>query len=1013
VIFACVLGVPVAAFGQAAIGGVVSDLSGARLAGVLVEASSAALIEKSRTTVTDGAGRYRLEELQPGTYQVTFTLRGWKPQRQEGVLLAGSFTATVNAQLELGPMTETITVTADTSVIDVHGAQHETTLGGDIVRSMPTARSYNALLALIPGVITNVNDTVTGTATTSFPIHGGRTSEGRLSLDGLTVGSPPSGNSATSYVVDAGQAEEVTFTTAGGLGESETAGLTMNIVPKSGGNTLRGSFFASGTAGKLQSDNLTAELIAQGATAATPSTKVYDLSGTVGGPIVTDRLWYFVNGHTGGSTKESANVYYNLHAGDPNRWFYAPDVSRREYSDRTFENASARLTWQVTPRHKVSGVWDVQSVCRTCTGATAGLQEPARVSPEAVGVLGRRLDVTQATWSALLTNRLLVEAGYGGIFFGVGNFERDPNPTRDLIRVAEQCASGCAANGSIPGLVYRSQDFSVAHTGSYLWKGSIAYVTGTHSLKIGYQHTLMTDDRTWFTNNQNLTYRLDNGEPNQLTQSISPWVNNARAGWDAWFVQEQWTRGRLTLQGAIRFDRARSWFPAQQEGPSRFLPTPIVIPETRGVDSYKDITPRIGVAYDVFGTGGTAIKMTIGRYLEGAGVSGHYANTNPTLRMPQTTSTFGTAGVTRAWTDANQNFVPDCDLLNPSAQDGRATGGDLCGVLSNTNFGRSVLSNNFDSSLLKGWGVRPSDWNLGVSIQHRIGPRSSVDVTYSRRWYRGFSVVDNLALQQSDLTAFSVEAPLDPRLPGGGGYVVSGLYDVVPGKAGQVDNFVADSTAYGTWYQYFNGLDVTVNARVGRSLTVMGGTSTGQTVADNCGVRARLPELATTATGTSGFGAGLNTSAVTTVSPYCHVAYGMLTQLRGLASYAIPKIDVQLATTFQSKPGAMLAANYAAPNSIVAPSLGRDLSGNAANVTVNLLAPGTMYGDRINQLDVRIAKILKRGRSRTVIAVDLYNVLNSGAVLTYDNTFVPGGPWLQPLTILTPRFFKITAEIEL
>ena len=126
----------------------------------------------------------------------------------------------------------------------------------------------------------------------------------------------------------------------------------------------------------------------------------------------------------------------------------------------------------------------------------------------------------------------------------------------DLIRVAEQCASGCAANGNIPGLVYRSQDFSGAHTGSYLWKGSIAYVTGTHSLKVGYQHTLMTDDRQWFTNNQNLAYRFNNGEPNQLTQSISPWVNNARAGWDALFVQEQWTRGRLTLQGAARFDRA-------------------------------------------------------------------------------------------------------------------------------------------------------------------------------------------------------------------------------------------------------------------------------------------------------------------------------------------------------------------------------------------------------------------------------------------------------------------------
>ena len=311
-------------------------------------------------------------------------------------------------------------------------------------------------------------------------------------------------------------------------------------------------------------------------------------------------------------------------------------VNRREYSDRTFENASGRVTWQVTPRNKIGGFWDAQAMCRTCTGATPG-RSPRRCRPKPSGVLGRPLHVTQATWSSPVTNRLLLEAGYGGTFFGVGNFEREPNPTRDLIRVAEQCASGCAANGNIPGLVYRSQDFSVAYTGSYLWKGSGSYITGTHSLKVGYQHTLMTDDRTWMTNNQNLTYRFNNGVPNQLTQSISPWVNNARVAWEVCSSRNSGHVERLTLQGAVRFDRARSWFPAQQEGPSRFLPTPIIIPETRGVDSYKDITPRVGVAYDVFGTGRTAFKMSLGKYLEGAGVSGNYANTNPTLRMPQTT----------------------------------------------------------------------------------------------------------------------------------------------------------------------------------------------------------------------------------------------------------------------------------------------------------------------------------------------------------------------------------------
>jgi hypothetical protein len=1003
--------VPLPALAQASLVGTVTDPSGAPISGVTIEASGPALLEKSRIAVSDGNGRYRIADLRPGIYDITFRLEAWRPHQRLGVELTGSFTATVDAVLTIGPVTDSITVRGEVPVVDTHSGKREVILSGDVVRAIPSVRSYNALLGLVPGVVTSSNDTVTGTLTTSFPIHGGRQNEGRLWLDGLNIGSPGVGNSATNYLVDTGHAQEVTFLTAGGLGEVETAGVVMNIVPKSGGNSTHGSVFASGTGSRLQSSNLTQELTDQGANAATPLTDVYDFSGTLGGPIREDRAWYFVNAYVGGSTKKSPNVYYNLNAADPSKWLYAPDSSRAAYSDRTFENASGRVTWQVTPRNKVSGFWDAQAICRTCNGSTPGGPEPQQVSPEATGVLGRPLHVSQVTWSSPATHRLLLEAGYGGTYFGVGNFEREPNPTRDLIRVAEQCAGGCTANGNIPGLVYRSQDFSIAYTGSYLWKGSASYVTGSHSLKVGFQHTLMTDDRTFMTNNQHLTYRFNNGVPNQLTQSISPWVNNARVAWNALFVQEQWTRNRLTLQGALRFDRAWSWFPAQQEGPSRFLPTPILIPETRGVDSYKDITPRMAIAYDLFGSGRTAIKMSLGKYLEGAGVTGNYANTNPTLRMPQTTQSFGTAGITRAWTDANQNFVPDCDLLNSAAQDLRSSGGDLCGVMSNTNFGKNVLTNNFDPAILDGWGVRPSDWNLTVSFQQQLGRRSSVDVTYTRRWYRGFFVADNLSLQPPDLTPFSIMAPVDSRLPDGGGHIVSGLYDVVPEKAGQVNNLIGDASAYGAWRQYFNGIDVTANVRMGRDFLLMAGTSTGQTVADNCDVRASLPELATTTTGTSAFGAGLAASAVTPLSPYCHVAYGMLTQFRGLSSYIVPRVGIQLAATFQSKPGAMLAANYAVPNAAVVPSLGRNLSGNAQNVTVNLVQPGTLYGDRINQLDIRLAKQLRVGRSRTLLAMDLYNALNSSAVLTYNNTFVPNGPWLQPLTILTPRFVRFTAEV--
>jgi hypothetical protein len=645
----------------------------------------------------------------------------------------------------------------------------------------------------------------------------------------MNIGSPPAGNSAASYVVDVGNAQEVAFSSAAALGEFETAGLVMNIVPKAGGNTTRGSFFASGTGGRLQANNITRALMDQGVVDGPPLTDVYDVSGTIGGPIARDRVWYFVNAHSGGSTKASANVFYNLNAADPSKWLYAPDASRREYSDRTFEDASARVTWQASPRQKVGVFWDAQALCRRCTGCHARqLRAVARV---AGGSRGPRPEAERRPGDMVVAGHESA-APRGGLQRHVlrrGEFRAPTESDPQFHSRARAVRARLPGQRRHPRLVYRSQDFSVAHAGSYLWTGSVSRVTGTHSIKAGYQYTAMIDDRTWLTNAQNLTYRFNNGVPNQLTQSISPWVNDARAASSGLFVQDSWTRERVTLQGALRFDRARSWFPAQQEGPSRFLPDPIVFPETVGIDSYKDITLRAGATYDLFGSGTTALKLTLGRYLEGAGITGNYANTNPTLRLPQTTMVFGTAGVTRSWIDANGNVVPDCDLLNAGAQDLRGSGGDLCGVLSNASFGTSGLTNRFDPGILSGWGVRPSDWNLGVSIEHELARGAAVAVAYRRRWFHGFSVVDNLALQPSDLTPFSIVAPVDARLPGGGGYTLADLYDVIPEKSGRVDNLVTDSSQYGAWSQYFNGIDATLNIRRDR-FTFIGGTSTGQAV---------------------------------------------------------------------------------------------------------------------------------------------------------------------------------------
>jgi hypothetical protein len=996
---------PTAAFAQAAIAGVVKDASGAVLPGVSVEAASPELIEKVRSVVTDTTGQYRIEDLRPGTYTVTFTLQGFSTYKREGVELTGSFIATINADLKVGSVSETVTVTGEAPIVDVQSAERATTLSNELVRDIPNVRAYSSMVVLVPGVITNTNSVATGVVTTQFPIYGGRNNEGRLTIDGLNVGNPPGGNQPPGFTADIGNAQEVTFTKAGGgLGEAETAGLTMNIVPKTGGNGFHGSGFYSGSGQPLEGNNFTPALQAAGLAAATPITHIYDVNGALGGPIMQDKLWFFANARTQGSRQTTAGIYYNENAANPNAWLYVPNLSDPEYSDRTWENVSGRATWQATPRNKIGFYWDEQVVCRLCTGATVGITDPTRAAPEALSAgVTKPLRVTGSTWTSPVTNRLLLEAGFGSTYYGWGDLERNPNPTANLIQVAEQCAAGCPANGNIPGLVYRSANWGSNYTGDYNWRFVASYITGRQSLKIGYLGTVMTDYRTWSSNTQDLGYRFNNGVPNQITEYGSPFVNNGDAGFNAAFAQDQWTLGRLTLQGALRFDRSASWFPAQQEGPWTFLPTPIVLPASNGVDSYKDISPRVGAAWDVFGNGKTAVRASLGKYLEGVGFQLNYENSDPSGRLPNSLSIFGPMGVTRTWTPTgtaatNPNYyTPQCNLQNPLAN------GD-CGAISNQAFGTSTLTNTYDPALLNGWGVRSHDWNLSASVQQQLTARSSIEVAFTRRWYDGFTVSENLDTPASAYSSYSVTAPSDPRLPGGGGYTISGLYDVNPTLFGHINNLVTNSTNFGNWYSYFDGVDITFNARLANSLTVQGGTSTGQSVADACGVRANLPELSV------GLGPGLNGSAISTVSPYCHVGFGILTQVRGLATYTIPKINVLVSTVFQSKPGAVLAANYIVPDSAVVGSLGRNLAGNAPNVTVNLVAPGTMYGDRINELDFRVAKNLNFGGKRLIVGVDLYNALNSSAVLTYNNAFVPGGTWLAPITILTPRLARISAE---
>jgi carboxypeptidase family protein len=771
------LALPVSAVAQSAIAGVVKDTSGAVLPGVTVEASSPALIEKSRTVVTDAQGQYKVVDLRPGTYSVTFTLPGFSTVKRDGIELTSDFTASVNVDMRVGGVEETITVSGGSPVVDVQTTERRDVLTRDVLDVLPTGRNYQTIGSTLPGVNMGRFDVGGSTAMqqTQVMTNGSLGGDMALLLDGMNIQSSLTSGSTPAVYHNDDAYQEYVFQVSGGTAESQSGGVVINMIPKEGSNSVKGDGLAVYSNGNFQSSNVSADQRAHGVTLPPQLDKTRDYAGSVGFPIREDRLWWFSSFRVWGYNNFAPNAMN-------------PDGSRA-VDDNLIQAYTNRATLQISPKNKFTAMYDKLPKFRGHRNIENGLTDPKASVVQRTPLAYN----AQAKWTSTVTSRMLLEAGFSEQYYNYTlHYEPEvkvpaQNPPFGDVSMLELVNP---ANRLSNAAQMDFQDWFP----SYNVAGSASYVTGSHAIKTGVQY-----QRGWIKHyrdsNGDMVQRYRNGAPDSVIRWNFP-ITLAESDLDRGvgvYVQDSWTFRKLTLNPGLRYEILQGSVPAQSAPAGRFVPARsfAAIPN---LPNFKNWAPRLGVAYDLSGNGKTAIKFAVGRYMqqEATGFADKY---NPLVQ--------GSDIVT--WTDLNHdNIAQDNEL-------GAANNATL-GVRRNINP---------DPNLARPYQIL---YNLGV--QHQLFTGISVSANYYRREYHHLVYTTNLDVPLSVYTLVNIS---DPR---GNGATLP-VYNLLPAYLGKVNEF--DTTSPNNKRTY-NGFDVLVNGRGRGGATLSGGINVGHTVSILCDV---------------------------------------------------------------------------------------------------------------------------------------------------------------------------------
>ena len=769
-----VLAAPSLARAQASITGVVTDESGGALPGVTVEASSPALIEKVRSVSTDGEGLYRLVDLRPGMYTVTFTLPGFATLVRDQITLAGTATVSVNGQLKVGTLEETLTVTGEAPMVDTTSAAREQVVDRELLDALPTGRQMWTVAVTLPGVTLNGQDVggAGGLQQTRMRAFGAVEQEVTIEVDGILMNSVHGGGSTQQYFND-GMVQEMSVATGALDAETQTGGVRLNMIPQTGGNVYSGSVvFVSVPNSSFQSSNLDDGLrnatcgptnTPCGLTSVNGVDKIGDFNASAGGPLKRDKLWFFASSRTliGDTT-----------------W---PNVPYLE-GNRIYEQ-SVRLTSQLNAMNKVTGLYERNK--KTKSAQSPGIGTDLDAANQRTGQ--QPYEVAQLKWTGTVSPRLLLEGGWGlsAIRFDLAyqdGIAAQRGTPEWFSRVARRDLG--LNTLKVAGVPYTN---NINHRNTF--HGTATYVTGSHAFKFGGQQS-SGPLQTISDSNGDLVQQYRNGRPESVVVYNTPYDTTANTDADGGvFAQDTWRRGNVTMNLGVRYDFFSSSIPEQRAPAGRFVPersfAKIVSP------TFQDISPRLNMSWDPYGDGKTALKAGFSKF-----VNRMTAGTlvNPYNPLASTTDT-------RTWTDLNGDDVAQDSEIGPrnSAAVGTST------------------TRTFDPDL-----VPPFNRFYNVSAERQIVEGFQMGVGFYRRTFHDLIGSDNTLVSPADYTSRTVANPM-------GGSALT-IYNLDPAK--RTAQLIVDINDPNQEYVY-NGMDVNFQARIAGG-RLLGGVTTEKWVIDNC-----------------------------------------------------------------------------------------------------------------------------------------------------------------------------------